>query len=70
MRGRRTVRRPRLMEPTNLQIAIVERDMVWVCFDDFADCGEGRRGEAVVSWCFGALGLLGWSEYDWPITVE
>lgn len=45
VRGWRTVRRPRLMEPTNLQIAIVERDMVWVCFDDFADdCGEGRRG--------------------------
>lgn len=29
--GRRTVKRPRLMEPTNLQIAIVERDMLWAC---------------------------------------
>jgi len=35
-----------------LQIAIVERDMVWVYFGgDFADCGEGRRGGS--SWMVG-----------------
>jgi len=49
------------MEPTNLQIAIVERDMVRVYFGgDFADCGEGRRGGCWLAfWRDGSSWMVG-----------
>lgn len=51
---RRTVRRPRLIEPTNLQMAIVERDMVWACPDSFQTAVRGGRCWLVV-WRDGSL---------------